>query len=281
MDQIIDHLIQIVGPEWGTVKSHPEVFAAILALGLFFGWSFAWLILRNRLTHHKELVTTYEAIIAQKIPAKSISRVARSGVFSIWRMLFGAAVLSLCAGSALYLTLYLLPPNVRRPNIHFITASPLKIPGQPQTLINITLNNGANDLPAIALAGEFSGKITPTTAPLSPEEIRQKLDILNKKLEQKEMGPPPQAVLDNGTGWTITLPDLTTDDQELQGIMDQTSLLYVFFTLNYQDELTQKTGYWHLETCLYVLGVVIYYHQCGPNHPQFIKGSRYQRTGSQ
>jgi hypothetical protein len=44
---------------WPTVMANQSLFFAILTVGLIVGWAAAWLILKQRLTHHKEVVEQY------------------------------------------------------------------------------------------------------------------------------------------------------------------------------------------------------------------------------
>jgi hypothetical protein len=77
----------------------PIPFVAAAALGLVIGYGFAWIILRNRLTHHQELVAYYKDVAADKLPNKasviqSGQRVAnsRSMSFGLGIMVIGLVV---------------------------------------------------------------------------------------------------------------------------------------------------------------------------------------------
>jgi hypothetical protein len=103
MDAIFAQLLKIIGSEWAIMRPHPEICLAILAVGLSLGWTFAWLVLKNRLTHHKELVATYEAVIAEKIPAL---RARTASAFSFGKMFFGISILLLLVIGPLYGWIY-------------------------------------------------------------------------------------------------------------------------------------------------------------------------------
>lgn len=98
----ISDLVGVVAREWDAVSAHREAFLATLAIGLAVGWTAAWLILKNRLSHHKELLEHYKDVIAEKIPAL---QQARATVLSIRKMLGGVALLLLVIIGPLYIIL--------------------------------------------------------------------------------------------------------------------------------------------------------------------------------
>ena len=59
-------LLQLVRTEWASVTAHPEAFIAAVVIGLTFGWGAAWVILRQRLIHHRELVEHYKDMVAKE-----------------------------------------------------------------------------------------------------------------------------------------------------------------------------------------------------------------------
>jgi hypothetical protein len=65
MDWLGDLLKEIVR-EWPAVKAAPLLAILVLAVGLIVGWAAAWLILRQRLIHHKELVAEYKEVAQKK-----------------------------------------------------------------------------------------------------------------------------------------------------------------------------------------------------------------------
>jgi len=98
-DTLVDwlgDLIKDLVREWPAVMAAPLPFLTAVAASLIFGWSAAWLILRQRLIHHKELVESYKE--KEAAPKKGSGR-ARSSqtppqlIFSTKQMLFGIAVI--------------------------------------------------------------------------------------------------------------------------------------------------------------------------------------------
>jgi hypothetical protein len=74
----------------------PLPFLAAVAASLIFGWSAAWLILRQRLIHHKELVESHKE--REAAPKKGSGRTRNSQIppqliFSTKQMLLGIAII--------------------------------------------------------------------------------------------------------------------------------------------------------------------------------------------
>ena len=95
----ITTLMHIIVRQWAVLMTAPIPFIAAGALGLVVGYGFAWIILRNRLTHHQELVAYYKDVAADKLPSKSAviqsgQRVAnsRSMSFGLGLMVIGLVV---------------------------------------------------------------------------------------------------------------------------------------------------------------------------------------------
>ena len=66
--ELPDLLVESIREEWVTMMAHPAAFMAVLTIGLMFGWAAAWVILNQRLTHHRELVDYYKEAVAGKAP---------------------------------------------------------------------------------------------------------------------------------------------------------------------------------------------------------------------
>jgi hypothetical protein len=80
MDDPVVLLVKKIVSEWATVTAHPEAFIATLALGLFVGWVAAWLILKQRLIHHQELVEDYRNRVSGEAPITSSSTVHKTNI---------------------------------------------------------------------------------------------------------------------------------------------------------------------------------------------------------
>jgi hypothetical protein len=277
MDQIIQRLFQVLDSEWATVKAHAEAFVAVLGIGLFFGWTLAWLILKNRLTHHKELVATYEAVIAAKIPAL---RDRAATTFSLGRMFSGVAILLIAVIAPLYVLIYFQKPLITsKAVLQFDTIRLYKTPPDSLNYFNVQISNNAANLPAINTTGAVSGLVSSN---LTPDQIKEELNKLNDKVRDIEKDPDtqsrlPDAIIQNGQGILLTIPDIGLTDADWNKIVPGTQAsLYVFIIMDYQDEISEKYGYWHYVFCGYFTGTTIFWHNCGPNRPQFVKGSLYQ-----
>ncbi len=116
-------LLHIIVRQWAVLMTAPIPFVATGALGLVIGYGFAWIILRNRLTHHQELVAYYKDVAADKLPNKasviqSGQRVAnsRSMSFGLGLMVIGL-VIAVIGGIVVF---------IERPSVAAVATSAVK-----------------------------------------------------------------------------------------------------------------------------------------------------------
>lgn len=64
----------------------------------------------------------------------------------------------------------------------------------------------------------------------------------------------------------LTVPNLSLLDQEWNAVQQGSASLYVFYSLEYQDDAIRKKGHWHSNFCAWFTYRQNFYHNCGPNH---------------
>lgn len=98
-----DKLIELIYKNWAVVMTAPVPFAAALILGCSVGWLAAWLILKQRLQHHRELIDHYKDVLADKapntlaVPAKK----GRNAAMGLGVTLFVIGLIAIGLGSAI------------------------------------------------------------------------------------------------------------------------------------------------------------------------------------
>jgi len=98
---MVEFFAKMVEKGGAAVTAYPEIFWGMLGLGLCLGWSAAWIILRNRLTHHKELLEHYENVITEKIPGTVLRRQTNRSFASLW--ILGIIVIIVMISSVYYI----------------------------------------------------------------------------------------------------------------------------------------------------------------------------------
>lgn len=98
-------LTKKLASEWPTVMAAPSTFVTILLVGFASGWFVAWLILQQRLTHHRERIEQLQEIVAEKISAKAYKplriRKGRSMTLGLSLIVLGLIVAIVGAGIAI------------------------------------------------------------------------------------------------------------------------------------------------------------------------------------
>lgn len=273
-------LLKVIYEEWATVAAHPQAFVAVLALGLLVGWAAAWLILRQRLIHHREMLEQYKEALHKKGPKPKVAPPKSPlPLFSKKQMIIGVCILIVCTTLPIYVGLRALGPNVDaiyRANLQFTAVIPWKAPQDALTHFNISVSNVGN-LPAkhvgIQVAGIFSDHV------LRSDEIRRQLNQLKKVIADADKFNPNQ-VVQLAQGPVVTLPGVTATADEFQQFMATKKLLYVFWVASYDDELRQGRSYWHTEFCGYFAGTLRYWHNCGPNRVELIQKPRFSEASA-
>jgi len=98
-----DRLIEIIYRNWAVVMAAPVPFAAALVLGCAVGWLAAWIILKQRLQHHRELIDHYKDVIADKAPntLSATAKKGRNAAMGLGVTLFVIGLIAIGLGSAI------------------------------------------------------------------------------------------------------------------------------------------------------------------------------------
>jgi hypothetical protein len=126
------------------MTAYPKICLAILGVGLAVGWSAAWLILRNRLAHWRDLVDHYEKVIDEKIPGMAKRSRPSAAAVSIW--LVGILVIVAIFAAAASLNNRLGPRHLSAEQARILTE---KAKTAPSTVV-IIVEGGCQDCPTYA-----------------------------------------------------------------------------------------------------------------------------------
>jgi hypothetical protein len=66
---MFEFLAKIVAEQWAAVMQNPAILLPVFALGLVCGWGAAWLILQQRLKHHRDVIVDLRARLGDQQPA--------------------------------------------------------------------------------------------------------------------------------------------------------------------------------------------------------------------
>lgn len=279
MDALIDHVIKIVTREWAIMAAHREAFLAVLAIGLFFGWTAAWLILRQRITHHKELIEHYQEVVAGKIPAMK-----RSRALSLGKMLSGVAILLIVTIAPLYILLITAQKvattdkGSARMGIEQVAFE--KIPGQATSRIDVSLINSGTGFAQEVIEG-IAGKLVSQN--LSPEQIASSMKTIRDLVLKSDSLGPHHLKIPPGRRYLVWLSDIDNvdkdffllSDAQVQDFNNGKLAIYVFYFSRFEDEATTGSAYWEEEICAMFVGTFTYWHNCGPQRLDKVSGSRF------
>jgi hypothetical protein len=113
-----DKLIEIIYRNWAVVMTAPVPFASALILGCAVGWLAAWLILKQRLQHHRELIDHYKDVIADKAPntLAATAKKGRNAAMGLGVTLFVLGLIALGLGSAIIYNISIAsaPPQISK-----------------------------------------------------------------------------------------------------------------------------------------------------------------------
>lgn len=266
MDWLSD-LVKEVGREWPTVTAAPGLSVTILTVGLIAGWSAAWLVLKQRLTHHKELVEQYEKALVNKKIARPRSRENQDLVqegFTIPTNLMVIGALSFVAFALLlYIVIHSALPKVNEaarlqfsPKNFFHDIADvykpdlLKLNGQFINTGNITARR-----PLIAVTG-----IT-RSSQASPDDLIREIAKLKNVVKEAAKQNQFELDIDVNTGRVITIPGVYITKEQLQEFSKGNTFNYVLYNMTWEDD--SDTGYWEQDFCAFYQGNFDYAHTCG------------------
>jgi hypothetical protein len=273
----VEDLLKAIYHEWATVTAHPQAFLAALGLGLLIGWGAAWIILKQRLIHHREMLDHYKEQLAKKGPKpKAAPAKSPLPLFSPRNMFVGVAVLIIVILVPAYSILKLSGPSAEilyRATLQFAALSPWKARGEMFNRFNVQFNNVGN-FPALHLAQQVSGRIEDHE--LNATEIKADIDKLKSEVADIDKHAQSPTQVGVGQGSIVTLPGTTATDEEFaQAVPKGAKLFYVFWVSNYDDEIREGKSYWHAELCGYFVGNLNFWHNCGDNKASLVRDKRY------
>ncbi len=267
MDWLSD-LVKEIGRQWPTVTAAPAFSVTILTIGLIAGWGAAWLVLKQRLTHHKELVEQYEKAATNKKVARPRVRGTHEVIpqegFTIPTKLMLTGLLSFLAFAILlYIIIHTALPQ---PNmIARLQFSPknffhdvadtdkpdlLKFNGQFINTGNITVRK-----PLFAVAGQVS------PSQLQSDDLLQRFTKLRNTVKEAAKENRFEPDIDVNTGRVITIPGISITKEQLQEFSNGRIYIYVLYSMTWEDDTGD--GYWEQDFCAFYQGNFDYAHVCG------------------
>jgi hypothetical protein len=266
MDWLGD-LIRDLVREWPTVMAAPLPFLAAVAASLIFGWSAAWLILRQRLIHHKELVESYKE--REAAPKKGSGRTRNSQIppqliFSTKQMLLGIAIIiAIVAIPSILILSEAKPPNTIMSRIKIGDLSMFHAPDElDYTRFNVGfINFGA--LAANNLHARLSGQLTKDV--LDNSITNGRMDKLKDELKGEEK-VKSSIIIDVGDASIVTIDDVKASKDEIVEFETGKLLLYVFAAIDWTDSSLASSQHWHLDFCGFFQSNFSLYHHCTPSN---------------
>jgi hypothetical protein len=261
---------------WPIVTARPDLFIGILVFGTIVGWGAAWVVLNQRLMHHKELVSQYERDSQSKGRSKRVADSMPPPVYSLRKRdaFIGIAVL-VGLGIVLYSAISSLKP-VETSNISFVFQSIFHLPKETEPLrFNIGLNNigqaTAHRL-IIKLEGLVSDKNVDDKSMVDYASARMReLDGQRQNdITSKAFGSDIPAT----HGVVITVPNAEASAAQIAGFGQGATVVYVFLSMAWQDSSLASDEYWIQDICAAFTGSWAFYHNCADNYKAKIRSSQ-------
>jgi hypothetical protein len=261
-------LVRETGREWPTVTAAPELSVTILTIGLIIGWAAAWLILKQRLTHHKELVEQYEKAAANKKIARPKARgnqdfIAPEGFTIPMKLMLSGVISFVALAVVLYTIIHAAVPSANmaarlqfspKDFFHDIadTDKPdlLKFNGQFVNTGNIPARR-----PLFAVVGTVSS--SQESSDYITQQIARLRDVVKDTAKLNRFEPD----IDVNTGRVLTIPGIYVTKGQMQGFSNGNTLIYVLYSMTWEDDT--DNGYWEQDFCAFYQGNFDYAHGCG------------------
>ena len=271
-EQVVKALIR----EWPTVTAAPFVFVLALGIGLTFGWIAAWVVLRQRLVHHKELVEHFEKAFRDKDilpPARN-----SAGTFTIPpRLMIGGVLILVCAVTLpLYFVIRTAPQTPLLARIQF---------GPPSGFYHDITNSGQLGLKRFNVRFDNRGNLM-ARRPLfsvdgdvreqtiSDDDVKKEYEKLRSWQTDAVQHQRFDADIDVGMGRVITVPGVTITPEQMKSFNDGNLRIYVFYIISWEDDEIAGQGYWRQEFCGFYQGTFEFFHTCGLNKLERITTER-------
>jgi len=260
MDWLGDLLKEIIG-EWPIVKAAPLLSILVLAVGLIIGWTAAWLILRQRLIHHKELVAEYKEAAQKKGAGRAkATQAPPQPTFSLPQMLFGVGVIAILAlAPSLFVYSQIKNPAPTASRVTIGNLFPFSYPSTPDlTSFNIEYAN-TSAVPINRFNLQLDGELTEHS--ISDQNMNDRMAILRNRLEEEE-GTGAYGALDVGQRRVVTIANVSATPAQIAQFNKGELLLYVFSIVDWSDSSLSASEYWHLEVCGFFQGTMNILHTC-------------------
>jgi hypothetical protein len=134
------------------MTAYPKIFIGLGGIALIVGWSMAWVVLSNRLTHHKEIIEQYEKIIADKIPGFIPKAKSGRTLLSVW--ILGITIIVLIVFSLFYVNERVSMRQRRLSPSQFQIIAAHHVPPNSSFSLVISSEGGCSDCPQFAAGFE-------------------------------------------------------------------------------------------------------------------------------
>ena len=271
--EFVAELTQEIVREWPIVAAAPFLSISILAVGLIFGWSSAWLILRQRLTHHKEVIEQYEKANEKKgVPRPKQKEPLKSFSIPLRSMLYGIIAIVCVVTIPLYFAITSLAPSYGPSSrLLFSPANFFHTPEDQQSLhFNVQFTNTGESV-ARKLVVTLSGFVR--SEPMAPDEVENLLATLHAGAVN--YGGISQDEIQAGSGQIVTVPNISMTNEQLQQFSQGKTFLYVLYTLQWEDNSLKGREYWSQDFCGFFEGVLTYFHGCSGNIVERLPNPRH------
>lgn len=184
-------------------------------------------------------------------------------------------------------------PNLNRASVMLSSIYRQKFVDVPEEIINIVVSNPGNitainrtNIVLSALSDHVLDK-----AELYAEILRMSQALI---VNDRKVGPNHTEMRPNSSGFIITLMEKDPDvlwsdvlqrkvimrpiqagDEKWSKFLDGKLFLYVLISMNFEDEIIEKRGYWKWNFCGYFVATLNFSHSCAPNNIERVVGSRF------
>ena len=260
MSDILE-LLKPLKAEWSTVTAHAEAFGAIAAIALLVAWTAAWIILKQRLVHHRELIDHYKDILADKAPGLVASNRVLTPRFGGLRFfLFGILLIALGYAAAILLKSSVSPGMTKFSRVQ-LTNIGLR-DGQDPVRFDLYLQN-AGTIAASGLVHKAAG------ATLDHEATSSELDSVFDLKKQVDPAEPAESEIQPSQIVWYTFP-LVVNKVDYETVMHGPKYLYLFAHESHKNSELSADQKNITEICLFTFAGQAM-HQCSRHNRIYLE----------